>query len=48
LSPAGRFSEKLAASGMCLGPKDPGDNNPINQGLVRLHVAERKRKKRRT
>jgi hypothetical protein len=37
LSPMRGSSEKLAASGMCLGPKDPGEhNNRINHGLVRL------------
>ena len=41
LSPTRGPSEKLAASGMCLGPKDPGEHNDrINHGLVRLHVAE--------
>ena len=39
-------SGKLAASGMCLGPKDPEEHNGrINHGLVRLHEAERKKKK---
>jgi len=37
--------EKLAAAGMWLGPKDPEHNHPINHDLVRLHVAERERKK---
>jgi hypothetical protein len=39
-------SEKLAASGMCLGPKDPEEHNGwINHGVVRLHEAERKKKR---
>src|SRR6266566_4644425 len=45
LSPTRGSWENLAASGMCLGPKDPGEHNDrINRGLVRLHVAERKGK----
>jgi hypothetical protein len=45
LNPTGGLLEKLAASDMCLGPKDPGEHNDrINHGLVHLHVAEGKKK----
>jgi hypothetical protein len=46
LSSTGGSLEKLAASGMCLGPKDPGEHNDrINHGLVHLHAPERKKKR---